>query len=270
MKTIVRCSAAASVVLAARGAAASPRPLPFSYPYETAAAGETELELYGDMTPLRVAADGVNRLWEPAYQLQNEIEYGLSDRVELGFYQVLTASPVDGGSNAMTFDGCKWRVRARLAEAGDWPVDVALYLELETLHDETALEEKVIVARRFGAWHWMTNLWVEQSEHRPFDPQQRSFHFVLNPTMGITYQVAAWFEPGIEYWARGEIGTVGASSVDEINNRVHHFLGPTLHFNLGKLWWSAGVYADLNNTGVPQPAEIYGPLWVRSVLGLNL
>jgi hypothetical protein len=252
----------------ARGMA-TPRSLPFTYPYETLDEGELEIELYGDVTPLRVLADPSDttgpRLWEPAYLLQSEIEYGVSDRVELGFYQVFEAQPADGGSNAMTFDGFKWRVRTRLAEAGEWPVDIGLYLELETLHDEVSLEEKVLLAKRLARWHLMANLWVEQSERRPLDgPGQRSFHFVVNPTAGFVYQVTPVFQPGLEYWARGEFAT------EDVNDRIYHFLGPTVHLNFGKLWWSLGVYANLTHTGTPQPGEIYGPVWARTVLGLNL
>ncbi|MDP9002277.1 MAG: hypothetical protein M3O46_19470 [Myxococcota bacterium] len=277
MKTIIKYSVTFATIGFSSRALATPRPLPFTYPYETNAEGELELEIYGDVSPVRVDAlppgaqgsQASRRLWEPAYQLQNEIEYGINDRIELGYYQVFEAKPLDGGANTMVFDGFKWRVRGRLAEAGQWPIDVALYLELETLHDETALEEKVILAKRFGRWHWMANLWVEESEHRPLDSRERSFHFVVNPTTGLTYEVTSMFQPGAEYWARGELGTVG-DSVDIANNRVHHFLGPTVHVDFGKLWWSAGVYVDLNNTQDPQPNEIYGPVWVRTVVGLSL
>jgi hypothetical protein len=31
-----------------------------------------------------------------------------------------------------------------------------------------------------------------------------------------------------------------------------------------------GAYADLNNANTPQPGEIYGSFWGRTVLGLNL
>ena len=278
LKSIIRSVPGLTLVLVSTGASASPRPLPFTYPYETLNAGELEVELYGDVTPLRVAAASPSvaasstqgRLWEPAYQLQNEFEYGVSDRFELGFYQVFEAQPQAGGTNAMVFDGFKWRVRGRLADAGEWPVDVALYLELETLHDETSLEEKIILAKRFGRLHWMANLWVEESEERPLDSDTRSFHFVINPTTGIVYEVTPSFQPGFEYWARGEFGTVGDTPVDVVNNRIHHFIGPTVHLDFGKLWWSVGFYADLNNANKPQPGEIYGSFWARSVLGLNL
>ena len=269
MKTIIKCSLLALVMMQSARAMATPRSLPFTYPYETLDEGQLEIELYGDVTPLRVLADPSNptgeRLWEPAYLLQSEIEYGVTDRVELGFYQVFEAQPGDGGSNAMTFDGFKWRVRTRLAEVGDWPVDVGLYLELETLHDELSLEEKVLLAKRLARWHLMANLWVEQSERRPLDGSaQRSFHFIVNPTAGFVYQVTPVFQPGLEYWARGEFAT------DDVNDRIHHFLGATVHFNFGKLWWSLGVYANLTHIGTPQLGEIYGPVWARTVLGLNL
>jgi hypothetical protein len=274
MKTIIKCSMVWLVATSPSEAFASPRPLPYTYPYETLDQGELELELYGDMTPLRVLADPSDpmqgRLWEPAYVLQNEFEYGVTDRVELGFYQVFEAQPIGGGSNAMVFDGFKWRVRTRLAEPDEWPVDVALYLELETMHDEVALEEKVILAKRFQRVHWMANLWVEQSESRPFDPARRSLHWVLNPTTGLTYEVTPAFQPGIEYWARGELGTVGDSPTDIANNRIHHFLGPTVHVDFGKLWWSFGFYVNLNSVQNPQLGEIYGPFWARTVLGLTL
>ena len=81
--------------LFASSALATPRTLPFSYPYETLSKGELELEAYTDVNPLRVAADPADStaglLWSPEYRLQTEFEYGLSDRVELGFYQVFEA-----------------------------------------------------------------------------------------------------------------------------------------------------------------------------------
>jgi hypothetical protein len=224
------------------------------------------------MTPLRVdsgTGDGT-RLWEPAYALQYEFEYGVTDRTELGFYQVFEATPQAGGDNALKFDGFKWRVRHRFAEAGEWPIDVAVYLELETMHDELSLEEKVILGKRFGKLRWMANAWVEQSLERPLDSSIRKMHYIINPTTGFTYQVTPTFHPGVEYWARGEINADGEDAIDRINRTVHHFVGPTAHLNFGKLWWTAGLYANLNNVNTPQVGEAYGPVWFRTVLGIDL
>src|SRR5215472_2862529 len=210
LKMTVRTTVGAISLAGAGDASANPRPLPFTYPYETLAEGAAELELYGDMTPLRVNADPTDpakgRLYEPGYTLQSELEYGVDDRWELGFYQVFEAVPQDGGSNAMQFDGFKFRVRTRLAESGQWPVDVSLYLELETLHDELGLEEKLNLQRRFDNLRWMANLWVEQSIARPLDGGTKSVDFTINPTTGFTYQVTPTVHPGVEYWARGVVG----------------------------------------------------------------
>jgi hypothetical protein len=272
MKTIIKCSLAVATLGFGSTALASPRPLPFTYPVETLDKGELELELYGDMTPLRVYADPAGdptkgKLWEPFYLIQNEFEYGVTDRLELGFYQVFEGNPQDGGGNTMTFDGFKWEIRTRLAEMGEWPVDVGLYFELETMHDELSFEEKVLLQRRFGSLRLMANLWVEQSIFRPLDASPpRELDFIINPTAGFVYEVAPWFQPGVEYWARGRLDVPGSDP-----EAVHHFVGPTVHFNWGKLWWTMGGYVDVTNTGTPQVnSAVYGPLWVRSVLGLSL
>ncbi len=256
-------------------AAANPRPLPFTYPYATLPEGNLELELYTDVNPLRVQADAADatkgRLWEPGYVLQNEIEYGVTDRWELGFYQVFEGTPQAGGSNSLQFDGLKFRVRTRLAEEGQWPIDVALYLELETMHDELSLEEKVLLHKSFGKFQWMANLWVEETKSRPFDAksQGNSLQFIVNPTMGLTYQVTPTFHPGIEYWSRGQLTPIGEGQ-ERSNGAVHHFVGPTVHLNFGKLWWSVGVYANLNDSDKPQVGDAYGPVWFRNVLGFDL
>jgi len=262
--------------LFASSALATPRTLPFSYPYETLSKGELELEAYTDVNPLRVAADPADSnaglLWSPEYRLQTEFEYGLSDRVELGFYQAFEASPQPGGDNALLFDGLKWRVRTRVAEAGELPVDISLYLELETMFDELALEGKVNLQRRVGRLRLLANLWAEEVWARPLDTKAhgREMEFVINPTAGASFEVTPSFHPGLEYWARGQLSASGETAQERENSRVHHFLGPTSHLNFGRLWWTAGLYFNLNSSSRPNEGDAYGPVWFRSVLGLDL
>jgi hypothetical protein len=270
-----------------RQAAANPRPLPFTYPYETLPEGSSEIELYTDTTPLRVDADATDptrgRLWEPFYRLQMEYEYGITDRWELGIYQVFEGTPQTGGGNVFSFDGMKARIRTRLAEAGELPVDVAFYLELSVLHDEVELEEKILLQRRVGRARVMANLWVEQEFERPFEdsPNRGQMEFFINPTLGVTYELGPRVQIGGEYWVRGRIGrddlvattdpqAAEAQRVDRRNDELHHFLGPTLHYNMGRTWLSIGLYAHLNDATKPVPGEIYGPFWFRSVLGIDL
>ena len=257
-------------------ARATPRTLPFSYPNETLPKGALEVEMYTDVNPLRVAADPSGatpgNIWAPEYRLQTEFEYGITDRVELGLYQVFEAPPVPGGDNAFLFDGLKWRVRTRLAEPGELPVDIGLYLELETMHDELALEGKVNLQRRLGGVRLLANLWAEEAWVRPLDTKAhgRQAEFIINPTAGASFEVTPTFQPGFEYWARGQLSASGDTPQDRENSRVHHFLGPTSHLNFGRLWWTAGLYLHLNSTSKPNPGDAYGPVWFRSVIGLDL
>jgi hypothetical protein len=250
--------------------------LPFSYPNETLGKGQLEVEAYTDVNPLRVPADATGavpgNLWGLSYTLQTEFEYGISDRVELGLYQVFEAAPQPGGDNALAFDGLKWRVRTRLAEPGQLPVDIGLYLELETMHDELSLEGKLNLQRRVGRLRLLSNLWVEEAWVRPLDKkaQGREAEFIVNPTLGGSYEVTPTFQPGLEYWSRGQLSAAGETEQDRENSRVHHFLGPTTHLNFGRLWWTAGLYFHLNTLHIPKPGDAYGPVWFRSVIGLDL
>src|SRR3954468_16463874 len=79
--------AAAGIFAAARPARGNPRPLPFTYIYETLPAGESELEQYVDFTPVRATSTASpTPIWYGASQFQTEFEYGLTDRLELGIY----------------------------------------------------------------------------------------------------------------------------------------------------------------------------------------
>jgi hypothetical protein len=287
MKTILKGMFVVGALVALEGVGyANPRPLPFTYPYETLPEGSTEVELYTDVTPLRVHADSADatkgRLWEPFYRLQTEFEYGITDRLELGLYQVFEATPQEGGGNVVSFDGLKARLRTRLAEAGQWPIDVGLYFEVADFHDEFELEQKVLLARRFGQVRLMSNLWIEEEFERPFEDagHRGDLKVIFNPTLGATYEVSTRVQLGLEYWARGRIGEgdevaadapdADARRLEKHNDAFHHFIGPTFHYNMGRAWLSIGAYAHLNDANKPQPGEIYGPWWGRTVLGVDL
>jgi hypothetical protein len=264
------------LVLPAGVASANPHTLPFTYPNETLPKGSFEAELYTDVNPLKVQADekdpSQGTIWNPDYAMTIEAEYGLSDRWELGLYTVFEAPPLPGGDNQFMFDGLKWRVRTRFAEPGQLPVDVGLYFELETMHDEISLEEKLNLQRRFGFVTWMANLWVEQSLVRPFDSkaQGRSLHFIINPTTGFSFQATPSVHPGIEFWARGEPIPNADNALDKYNDGMHYFLGPALNLNFGQFWWSIAAYKHLNKLGAPNVGEEWGPLWFRTMIGVQI
>ena len=247
---------------------ASPRPLPFTYPYATLGQGEAEVETYADFTPVRVVEAGNPQKhdWYGDTQFQVELEYGLTDRLELGLY--VTWVPQAGSAGEIPQmtenNGTKQRLRLRLAEPGEWPVDVSLYGEIVESDKEFELEGKVNLEKDIGKLALMTNLWAEREWE--YAGEQA---WVLNPTLGATYEVTPGFHPGVEGWMRWEIAQPQVLPL-AFQYLPHVYVGPTMMFNFGKIWWSVGGYAQVNNLGyVLNPGDPYGKVWLRTVIGVN-
>jgi hypothetical protein len=199
-------------------------------------------------------------------QFQTEVEYGLSNRLELGMYVTIVPSPA-GFIQTPTLtegNGIKQRLRWRLADAGDWPVDVALYAEVAETLTEVELEWKLILDRRFGRLRLLANAWFE---YELYYTGRREW--VFNPTAGVTYEVTPNIAPGIEYWMRAELRS-DAPNTPSFNAGPHHYLGPTLRASFGNFFVTAGIYARLSDLGrAVTPTDSYGPVWVRTLVGFG-
>jgi len=260
---VVAVAAAAALGAASRPAQANPRPLPYTYIYETLPAGDAEVELYADLTPLRAIDANGAPAWILASQFQTEIEYGLTDRLELGLY--LTLAPMDPSvmfaPSMPEGTGVKQRLRYRFADAGRWPIDLAVYGEVTETEREIELEGKVILQRRLGPFRIAANAWAE-----------REFYFsgarewVLNPTAGVVLEKWITAQPGIEYWMHAEHADGGGWVVGP-----EHYLGPTMILQFGKIWWSNGFYFRLNGLTTPPigSGDPYGAVWARTIVGIS-
>jgi hypothetical protein len=267
-RTFVVALAAVSFLAAAGPAKANPRPLPFSYPYESLPEKGLEVEQVLDATPVR-ALDGTGaEHWLQRSTLVTEIEYGLTSRLELGLYFQLIDEPSSSGQAPLRFDGIKQRLRYRLGEPGSWPVDVALYGEVAELKEELELELKVILQRRFGLLRLITNLWVE-----------REFYFsgrgewVLHPTLGAVYELSPAVQVGVEGWLVKEIADSkdAPDPVGDYNAGPLGFAGPTIMLQMSRLWVTVGAYARVTDGGRPaRIGDLYGRFWVRAMLGIEL
>lgn len=261
--TVTVTVVAATLALAAGDAAANPRPLPFSYPYETLPTGKIEVEQYADLVPLRVpeeqddgTMEGVTRL---RAELQTELEMGFTDRLEGGWYFVFAQSAEDG---ALSFEGVKQRLRYRLGEAGAWPVNVGLYFEAAEFREELELEQKLILARRFGAVNVVANLVLEQE----YEWAEEKVALVYTPTFGVTYELSPHFIAGAEYRANGNIPLE-----DDQGSTSRHYVGPTFLAQSGELFLSLGVYVRVDNLGDDiATGDPYGRVWIRTLLGIGL
>jgi hypothetical protein len=258
-----------ALVLVPSVARATPQPLPFTYVYETLPKGGLEVEQYADYTTVK-AVDGNSGDIHSygATQFQTEFEYGITDRLELGLY--VTFEPGPGTFEQVPVltegDGIKERLRLRLAEAGQWPVDVGLYGELVENEREVELEAKVILQRRAGNLRVVANLWGE-FEHEFTNDED----WVINPTVGATYQVTPSFHPGVESWLHDEFSSA-ARSGSAFNLRPQVYVGPTTMVNFGNLWWSTGLYLRVTEFGraLTPGVDSFGSVWARMIIGLSL
>jgi hypothetical protein len=206
----------------------------------------------------------------PRYVLQTELEYGLTDRLELGLY-LLWRQGASAETPLLRFEGVKQRLRWRLADPGEWPVDVALYLEVAELREEIEFEEKLILRRAFGPLDVVANLWVEQEWYWIEDDTK----YIYNPTLGASYEISPAVTVGLEYWARGRFDDPasgeGAGGDDTTPSGTHHYLGPTLMLQQGEYWLATGAYLRLDDLGDSiATGDQFGRVWVRLILGVGL
>jgi hypothetical protein len=276
--SFVASAIAATALLYGVRSHATPRPLPFTYTYDTLGKGESEVEQYVDLTPVKAIDSDGQPVWYTATQFQTEFEHGITDRLELGLYAAFMPGPPEALAYTDTATltegtGFKERLRLRIAEEGELPIDLALYGELVEYMTEFEIEAKVILQKRFGNLRVAANAWVEREFYYGVNQQD----WVLDPTVGATYQVTPSFHAGIEYWMRVEFPDP-APAVRPFSIGPNQFVGPALMFAFGNLWWSTGIYARVNdigrtalpNTSANQPPDDYGPIWARTVIGLEL
>jgi hypothetical protein len=241
--------------------AANPRQLAFSYPATTLPESGIEVEQFVDLVPVRVLSEqtaGSRAVTSLRFDLQTEIEYGITDRLEFGWY-FMAGQGAGDGQQALRFEGIKQRLRYRFGFPGQYPVDAGVYLEIAEKHDEFEIEEKVILTRRLGALTLFANLWVEQE----WLFQADDWKFFYNPTFGAAYSASPALSLGLEYWTRGEFANGLEGS--------HHYLGPNVMVQGGELWLTTGVYARMDAlTKSTQLDDPWGKVWIRTIVGIGL
>ena len=261
----------AIVVLAAGPARATPRPLPFSYPYETLPQGGLEVEQYVDLVPMRVVREGdagSDAVTSVRSNLETEIEYGITDHVEASWYFVFRQG-ASASTPAMRFMGVKQRVRFRFGETEDLPVDMGLYLEVAEFYDELEFEQKLLLSKRLGPVTLVSNLWVEQEYYF----QDQEWRYLYNPTLGASYQVMPSLFLGLEYWIRGsfEAGEESTDDDDGDDAGPVHYAGPTAMVQSENGFASLGAYLRWDELGQgAKPDDPWGKVWVRVLFGVDL
>jgi hypothetical protein len=177
-----------------------------------------------------------------------ELEYGLTDHWDLALYHVFE----QGGPDHAPLRLDSWRVetRYRLAERGEWPVNVMLYLEGErptALSDPFELEEKLILTRDLGRFGLVLNLVGEQ---KIFRGAERNWEVDL----GARYELVPQLRVAAEVWT--------IQAVTSGQTKGSWYAGPSVSVASGRVWLQAGAGVGLG--------DATSQFQFRSVLGFNL
>ncbi len=243
MRITVGISGALALLLAAPAARADRRTFIRAYEYATQPKGNLEFELWNDIEAPKSGFD------DATLTHRIELEYGITDHWDLALYHVFASAP----GESFHFDSWRLETRYRLAEKGEWPIDVMLYLEAERPGDFKApweLEEKLILEKDFGALGLVANLVAEQKVLHAGEGHNWEID------LGARYEVSPALRLGVEGWTVQE--TVAG------NTAGAWFLGPTFSVATAKIWLQLGVGFGLGIGGGDSTAM------VRSVLGFNL
>ena len=168
--------------------------------YYTAKRGEFEVELYNDMNFAEADNSGSYNS-----QHQMELEYGITDHLQLAYYEVYKWNR----ENDWERDAFKIEAKARLAEAGQWPVDVAFYTEYANPNGRRSvrsdeLENKVILGRDFGRMNVVGNFIFSKDLNvgNPWEYQYTagaSYAVTLRVRLGLEVQQSLGTSTGLHF-----------------------------------------------------------------------
>ena len=155
--------------------------------YKTAEQGEFAVEIYNDMN---FSDADTEASYNSKHQL--ELEYGALDHFQLAYYEVYTWDRQKDWER----DAFKIEAKWRLANAGQWPVDVALYTEYKNPDGHRGirsdeLENKIIVSKDVGPVNLVGNFIFEKALNTSRD-------WTFEYTAGIRYRLTPRTRVGLE------------------------------------------------------------------------
>ena len=240
--------AAALLGLACHAGASERR---FAYNYETTTAPKGLIELEQWFT----FKDYDDR---QRYEFRTEVEYGVTDRFQLGFY----LSDWRFTDNDSGKDRAEWRTAGveaiySLTDPNKDAIGSALYGEVLLGPEKFALEGKLLLQKNFGRLALVTNFVVEAEWEGDRLSQLDEAVGVLEHTMGASWQVSPSFFVGAEALAEVEL--------EEWKDAgdVVVYAGPNLSFRRGHAFATA--------TGLFQLSEVSGEpdAQVRLIVGFH-
>jgi hypothetical protein len=182
---------ASALSLSLSTASADERHFAFSYETITAAKGEVELENWITWQARRGNGDNAN-LWK----FRTEVEYGITDRLQLGVYLANWNLTNDSThNNSVRYESASAELIYRMSHPTTDAIGSAVYLEVEGGHNLFAVEGKLLLQKNIGkliiAWNG-----VLEAEWAGRGLGERACN--LEQSFGVSYQITPAFSAGAE------------------------------------------------------------------------
>ena len=235
-----------ALLAAATDARADRRTMIRAYEFQTQPKGNLELELWNDVEAPRSA------FTDSTIVTRVELEYGLTDRWVTALYHVFAQGGPQAEPKPFHFDSWRLETPYRLAEKGEWPIDVMIYGELErpaNFNEPFETEEKLILEKDFGRIALVANLVAEQHLFRA------DLGRTWEVDLGARYELMPQLRAAVEFWTTQEYVGPDVSR--------NYYLGPSLSVATERVWLQFGVGFGLDTSQDQQ-------MFIRSVLGFNL
>jgi Family of unknown function (DUF6662) len=218
-----------------------------------------------------------------AFDIQFELEYGITDRFQTSSYLVLDARKQSGlgdeyeDTSRFRFDGVKQAFKYNVLSTYKDPIGLSLYLEpgYSRYHkvtgervDEFELETKLILQKNFleDTLIWALNVTPEFEWYFPKHEASEA-EFVLEVTSGLSYRFAPNWFAGLELRYHTEFPDYAFQEHQAV------FLGPNLHYG-GRKWWATlavmpQIWGEPHEGGSHRHFGEHEALEVRVKLGYN-
>jgi hypothetical protein len=252
-RALLALAGIATLLATAGQARADRRIFAYTYPYMTLPKDSLELEHYLDLglnnwdNP---ATPALERDWtKPSWRHMVEFEYGITDRLDFGFYNVFKQDPF----GTFKFDGVKARSRYRISDPAVHAIDTALYGELSYFGDKVEVEQKLILSKILGQVEVVFNGTAKEV----YAMNAKQWEYMLTPAMAIGYHLSNSLALGAEYTGRAKFKS---GEMDYFAS----YLGPAISFARGAFYWTLGAQWQLGKRA-DMPS-----IQVRSLLGIVL
>jgi hypothetical protein len=220
-----------------------------TFEYATMPEGHTAVELWHTQT--RADSESTS---PQLYQGMLEIEHGLTEHFDMGFFTVLEQVAGGDAAQPLHLSAVELQTRYRFSERGERPVDTMIYGGVAKQFGESLykIEAKLIGARDFGDVSFAANGSVAVKVGKDVDDIGPAFGWAF----GVTYQASPRLRIGAETWG----------AVDD--EEAYASAGPALSFAAAPSFWTA-VTVGFGLTDEPQGVD-HGYFSARAIVGFEL